>query len=212
MIWKDDVYLTVTILFIISSTLNHHKLQKLNKSSVSKILVFCFLFISVISIGQKYNTVMGMRFGEDIALSFEQRLLGNYTFQFEHQDGLFTDSKFSSFMLKKHHGILGRRFNVFMGGGAILKQKINNGDLNDGKIQKGLGLTFGGEFTLGKINITYDYVPGFVLGSAIDGPRFFSSSGIGIRYVMWGRKSKAGTFFAKAAFWKKKNNNKKKKK
>ncbi|MFZ1789039.1 MAG: hypothetical protein WAT92_12030 [Saprospiraceae bacterium] len=176
----------------------------MNKS-IGSLVLLCFSFLSAATvIGQKYNTAIGMRFGDDLGISIAQRFHGNYTLQLEHQDALFTTTKQTSLMVKRHYGFLGKRMNVSMGAGGILRQGVNNSEGYVDHVNGGLGFTFGGEFTIGRINVSYDYMPGFVLGQNVEGPRFFSGSGVSLRYVVWQRKGKARETLKKLAFWKKK--------
>jgi hypothetical protein len=54
-------------------------------------------------------------------------------------------------------------------------------------------------------------MPGMFLGD-VEGPQFFSNSGIGVRYVIWERESNTKKTLRKLAFWNrdKKESNKKK--
>jgi hypothetical protein len=155
---------------------------------------------------QSYNGVFGLKFGNDVGVSYQQRLFKNYTLQLEHQDGLFTNIKQTSIMVKKHHGILTRRINVFLGGGLMTSQRINTNVENPSLINsnRALVMAVGGELTFGKINLTYDVNPGMTFGPLNNQTRLFSSSSIGVRYVIWGRKSQTKEFFEKLAFWRKK--------
>jgi len=60
----------------------------------------------------------------------------------------------------------------------------------------GLALTFGGELTVGRFNLSTDFLPLVVMGGK-GNQRFQSSSGVSIRYVMWGRESGFKKFFKK---------------
>lgn len=175
--------------------------------------LFPILFISIfilsnsfVSYSQSYNGVFGLKFGDDVGISYQQRLFKNYTLQLEHQDGLFTNVKQTSLIVKKHHGILTRRINLFIGGGVMNRQRININVENPTAVtsNKAFVMAVGGELTFGKINLTYDVNPGMTFGPLNNQTRLFSTSSIGLRYVIWGRKSQTKEFFQKLAFWKKK--------
>lgn len=151
--------------------------------------------------GQSYNNVFGLRVGQDMSVSMQQRVFKNYTVQFEHQDAMFSSVKQTSILAKKHYPLLTRRINVFLGGGLTYRQHLMPGETAIKSASQGAAVTFGGEFTIGKLNISYDYAPGFLLGEAIGTPRFYSSSGLAVRYVIWGRESQTKRILKKLKFW-----------
>ncbi|HMP28681.1 MAG TPA: hypothetical protein PKD85_03725 [Saprospiraceae bacterium] len=180
-----------------------------------KFLFACFVFfISNTTWAQSYNGVVGLRANGDIGISAAAQILNRQTVQLEHQSGLFSPINQTSLMYKKHYPVLTRRFNVSVGGGAIFRGEEQGTERSAINTTPALGLTFGGEFTVGKVNITYDYMPGMYLGN-VSGPQFFSNAGIGVRYVVWERESATKKTVNKLAFWKKdkksssKNNKKK---
>ena len=150
--------------------------------------------------GQSYNGVVGIRANGDIGISAAAQIFKRQTLQFEHQAGLFSPVHQTSLMYKKHYRVLTRRFNVSLGGGAMLRGMDQGSESPKMSTTPALGLTMGGEFTVGRINITYDFMPGMFLGD-VDGPQFFSNSGIGVRYVIWERESNTKKTLRKVAFW-----------
>lgn len=185
------------------------KVLLMNGLNVRRSLLFVFSLLLVTrAYNQKYNTAVGLRFGNDLAVSLEQRLFDNYTLQLEHQDAIFTNEKNSSLLLKKHFGILGKRFNVSLGGGVAYHQQSYVNELNNHLASPALMFSAGGEFTLGRLNIIYDFMPGYQVGQNPIGSRFYSYGGVGLRYVMWKRPKKSQKAFDNLAFWKKHNNKK----
>lgn len=165
---------------------------------------FVFLLVCAFSAqihGQSYNNVFGIRVGDDMGVSMQQRLYKNYTVQIEHQDAMFSSVRQTSLVVKKHYPILTRRFNVFLGGGLSNRAILIPGESSTTANANGALINFGGEFTVGKLNITYDYSPGFLLGNTAGVPRFHSGSGLGIRYVIWGRESQLKKVIKKMKFW-----------
>lgn len=175
-----------------------------NKFS-SAVITLLITGISIHLYSQSYNGVLGLKFGDDVGISYQQRVFKNYTLQIDHQDGLFTNIKQTSLIVKKHHGILTRRINVFLGGGVMTRQRINTNVENPSLINnnRAIVMAVGGELTFGKINLTYDVNPGMAFGPLNNQTRLFSTSSIGVRYTIWGRKSQTKEFFEKLAFWKK---------
>jgi hypothetical protein len=171
---------------------------------------FVVLFAAQSLLGQSYNGVVGLRANGDLGISAAAQILKRQTLQFEHQSGLFSPIHQTSLMYKKHYPVLTRRFNVSMGGGAILRGEDLAGERPMIQSTPALGLTFGGEFTVGRVNITYDFMPGMFLGD-VDGAQFFSNSGVGVRYVLFERESATKKTLRKVAFWNRdKKDNKKK--
>jgi hypothetical protein len=177
--------------------------QIIMKMSASKICYFAvvILLTSFTLVSQSYNGVLGLRANGDIGISVAGQIFKKQTLQFEHQSGLFSPVNQTSIMYKKHYPVLTRRFNVSMGGGAILRGEDSGGERQKINTTPALGITVGGEFTIGKVNITYDYMPGMYLGN-VEGPQFFSNAGIGIRYVILERESATKKTINKLAFWK----------
>jgi hypothetical protein len=149
--------------------------------------------------GQSYNTAIGMRFGEDLKFTLNQRVLNKTSLEINLSDGLFSDVKYASIMLKKHSPILSKRFNFYLGGGiygsSSTLDKIEDEDFV--YANHGLLGTMGTEFTLGRINISLDYSPHFATNSDIRGRRLSADSALSVRYVIWGRKSSMKKFFEK---------------
>lgn len=162
--------------------------------------LFLSSFVLVTLTGQSYNGVVGIRANGDIGISAAAQIFKRQTLQFEHQAGLFSPVHQTSLMYKKHYRVLTRRFNVSLGGGAMLRGMDQGSESPKMSTTPALGLTMGGEFTVGRINITYDFMPGMFLGD-VDGPQFFSNSGIGVRYVIWERESNTKKTLRKVAFW-----------
>ena len=171
-----------------------------------------FLLMSNIAYNQKYNTAIGFRFGNDLAVSLEQRIFDNYSLQLEHQDAVFTDEKNTSLIFKRHYGILGKRFNFTLGGGLGYHQELVYNDTNFGYASPAALFSVGGEFTIGRLNIIYDFMPGYQFGQEVPGTRFYTYGGIGLRYVIWERPKKSKQVFEDIAFWKKDKNKKSKNK
>lgn len=172
------------------------------------LLLLCFISVASKAYNQKYNTALGLRFGNDLAVSVEQRLFDNYTLQLEHQDAIFSNEKNTSLLMKKHFGILGKRFNVSLGGGLGYHQESYVNETNSHYASPSAMFSVGGEFTIGRLNLIYDFMPGYQFGQEVAGSRFYTYSGIGVRYVMWKRPKKSQKVFEDIAFWKKDKNSK----
>ncbi|MBK8701612.1 MAG: hypothetical protein IPN29_19495 [Saprospiraceae bacterium] len=149
--------------------------------------------------GQSYNTVLGMRFGEDFGFVGAQRIANHTTLELSASDGLFSSNKFVSATLKQHHNLVTRRFNFFVGGGYIGKSLVgvDNERENYSTTGHGIAGVMGTEFTLGRLNFSLDYVPQYILTKEFSGRRLTADSALSIRYVMWKRKGWLKKFFGK---------------
>lgn len=166
------------------------------------LVIFLGVFISVQA--QKYNTLAGVRIGDDFGISFAQRIANKTTIELNIQPGTFAGREMTSLLAKQHYPLLSKRFNFFMGGG-IYTRKIpsTNIDVPNAQSSTGLALSFGAEITLGRLSIATDYLPMVTFGNPNDNQRFYTTSGLSLRYVLVGRESSTKKFF-KNIFKKKK--------
>lgn len=175
---------------------------------MKNVFLFCFVLLSFSLLGQKYNTSAGVRLSNDFGISISQRIAKKHTIELLHQDGFFSNSpRMTSLTVKKHYGLLTRRFNVFLGAGGFMSGSSE--DYYDEPLTNNYGIAMiaGAEMTIGRLNISADYSPNYALKQDADGPRFISSSGISLKYVLIKRKRKR-KFLNK---FKRKNHSKKKK-
>lgn len=150
-------------------------------------------------IAQSYNTLGGIRLGNDFGFSFSQRILNHTTFEANVSDGLFSQNKYFTLAAKQHHNILTRRFNVFVGAGyfgqsALVEAKE---DADFYFRNHGFMAVFGSEFTVGRINVSIDYSPRYTLGNGYGSNNLSADSALSIKYVLWKRKSAIKKFFEK---------------
>lgn len=156
------------------------------------IVFVCVFFIHCISIAQKYNTVGGIRFGEDLGITFAQRLANKTTAELLIQPGTLNRKTFTSLSIKQHYGLLSKRFNFFMGGGAF----IGNAKTSETTYSNtGVVFPMGAEVTFGHLNLSFDYMPMALLKRDESQTWFSSTSGISLRYVFWKRESSMRKFF-----------------
>ncbi len=182
------------------------------RSNLNNIIVVgLFLLISVLTIdAQSYNSILGVRFGDDIAISAAQRVSNHTTVQLNHEVGFRNASPQTSAYFIKHTPILTRRLNVFAGVGAFVK--LNNG-INDAPTMVntyGPSGTLGAEFTIGRLNFAADWSPTLNINKD-DPSKFNASTGISLRYVIIKRKSKIKSWREKMSdkYFKKKKKSKK---
>ena len=147
---------------------------------------------------QSYNTAFGFRFGDDLGFSFTQRILDHTTVDLSASDGLFSEHKFVSLHLRSHYGVITRRFNFFLGGGGFIRSRqLGTDEVFSNDHIKGVSGVMGAEFTLGRINISLDYMPQFILNKDYTGQKLTADSALSVKYVLWKRKTKLRKFFEK---------------
>ncbi len=154
--------------------------------------------------GQKYSTVGGIRIGDDFGFSFAQRVANKTTLELNLQPGTFTGKELYALLAKQHYPLLSKRLNFFAGAG-VYSRSLPITSIEPVKTQNtsGLALVLGAEFTIGKLNISTDYLPLVTLFNKDTNQRFQTTSGVSLRYVFVGRDSSTKKFF-KNLFKKKK--------
>ena len=162
------------------------------------IVVFCLCF-GLTSYSQSYNTALGLRLGEDLGYSLKQRIGKKQTIEVVYSNGILTTNKTLMASFQHHMPLITRRFNVYAGIGFGLNwdEPVNDTGA-DYEYQKMIPIVIGGEFTIGRFNISTDVIPMYILDKNRT-KRFEKISGITIRYVLFKRKKNG--IFKKIAFW-----------
>ncbi len=137
---------------------------------------------------QSYNTAAGMRLGTDWGLTVKQRIAKKATLEGILQSSLQREEVLVTIMGEQHFPILSRRFNLYYGGG-LHKGWINEPS-GEEPIKDPFGITFIGgiEFSIGRLNLTYDFKPAINLSGGEE--NFYSQTGISIRYILVKREWK----------------------
>jgi hypothetical protein len=138
--------------------------------------------------GQSYFTTGGIRMGSDFGLSLKQRILKRTTAEFIlHAEQNSNSNLGFSGIYKKHRPILTRNFNLFYGAGVHWKWEERDQDEIILRTRSfGIPLQAGIEFTIGRINLSWDYTP--ILYISSNSNAFASSKGFSIRYVFINQK------------------------
>lgn len=172
---------------------------------MNRIFILLSIFIFSTSLhAQKYNTVGGIRIGDDFGFSFAQRVANKTTLELNIQPGTFTGRELYAVLAKQHYPLLSKRINFFAGAGIYSRNlPINQTDIEKNQLTTGLALVLGAEVTFGKLSISTDYLPLVTLFKYDTNQRFQTTSGVSLRYVFVGRDSSTKKFF-KDLFKKKK--------
>ena len=150
-------------------------------------------------LGQSYNTVFGLRFGDNFGFTASQRIANHTTIEANASDGLFSQSKYLSLSVKQHYAMMTRRINFFIGVGCFGRSSIIEGVENPDFVFKNHGISglLGAEMTLGRINLSIDYSPQYIMNKNYSGRKLSVDSALSVRYVLWKRKGSIRKFFEK---------------
>lgn len=148
----------------------------------NQLLSIAFLCLFGLSANaQSYNTAAGIRLGTDWGLTVKQRVYDNITGEFIIQSSLFRDETMLTLLGTQHQKLIGKRFNLYYGGGlhkGWLPSNLEGADLKD---PFGIDLIGGIDLTIAGINLSYDFKPGINLVGGQSS--LFLQSGISARYV-----------------------------
>lgn len=166
---------------------------------MNKYILIAFLGLtSVMAFGQKYNTLAGIRIADDFGISFAQRVAKKTTVELNHQPGTFAGRELTSILGKQHYPLLTKRINFFMGAGLYTRKAIEtNSETTVAVRTNGLAMTFGAEISLGRLSISTDYQPLVTFNKNDSNQRFYTTSGLSLRYILVPRASSTKKFFRK---------------
>jgi len=130
---------------------------------------------------QSYDLTAGMRLGTDWGLSGQFRVAKKLTVEGILQSSLQREEILLTALVEQHNPLLTRRFNIYYGAG-IHKGWINKDPEVELKDPVGVTMIAGIEITLAKLNISYDIKPAVNISGGEH--RFYTQSGISLRYVI----------------------------
>lgn len=172
-----------------------------------KIVVFLLMLGAFSVEAQKYTTAIGGRLGNGIGLTVQQKLWKNTTFEGILNQRVKDDEIVFTALLERHQKLIGKRFNFYLGAGPHFGW---NSDFETQTGQSMVGLTgiAGLEFTLGRLNLSWDFKPALNItgGTQALDPQ----TAISLRYVFIKHQKKKKKVNLK--FWEKDQKKKKKKK
>lgn len=135
---------------------------------------------------QSYDISMGVRLGTDMGISYKQRIAKRVTLEGIVQSSFQREEAIVSVLAERHMPFLTRRLNFYTGGG-VHKGWLNIPESNT-QVTDPFGVTLiaGVEFTIARINFSWDYKPAFNITGGEK--RFYSQTGVSVRYVIKKRK------------------------
>lgn len=159
-----------------------------------------FLYVLLQSqtlLAQKYNTVAGLRIGDDFGFSVAQRIANKTTIELNYQPGTFVGKELAAGLIRQHYPLLTKRLNFFVGVGAYYRKNtlIEDVEVSKSFRSSGLACSFGGELTLGNLNISTDFLPLVNFRKEDTHQRFYTTTSISLRYIFVPRSSRIGKFF-----------------
>ena len=151
------------------------------------VLFLSFLLLSGSLAGQTYFTAGGLRLGSDYGLSLKQRIFKKSTIEailYSKDNG--KSNLGITLLADKHRSLITRNFNMFYGAGLSWKWEYLNGESLEKRTSFGIPLQAGIEFTIGRINLSWDYTP--ILYISTSSNAFNSLKGLSVRYVFINKK------------------------
>lgn len=154
------------------------------KSNILILILSCGMAAGLY--GQSYNTAAGMRLGTDWGITLKQRVADHTTLEGIIQTSLQREEAIVSLLAEQHFPLIFRRFNLYAGGG-FHKGWLDNPapDPDTGEIPTdpfGVSFIGGIEFSLGRLNLTYDFKPAINLSGGEK--RLYNQTGISLRYII----------------------------
>jgi hypothetical protein len=145
---------------------------------------------------QKYNTLGGIRVGDDFGISFSQRIANKNTIEIFHQPGTFAGQELTCLLVKQHYPLLTKRFNFFIGAGAYTRRYYPAfEDEPPTERKNGIAFSLGAEISLGRLSIATDFIPLATFSRSESNRRFSTTSGFSLRYIIVPRSSGFKKFF-----------------
>ncbi len=139
------------------------------------------LFSWTSGFSQSYDLTAGMRMGTDWGLSTQIRVAKKVTIEGILQSSLQREEILLTALVEQHNPLITRRLNVYYGIG-LHKGWINSDPEINLENPAGVTMIAGLEFTIAKLNLSYDIKP--AVNIAGGERRFYTQSGISMRYVI----------------------------
>ena len=141
------------------------------------------LFALCLASAQSYDLTGGIRMGTDWGVTSQLRFAKKATAEVILQSSLQREEVILTVLAEKHSPLISRRFNFYTGGG--IHKGWNTASAEEGSEVTdpwGVTLIAGAEFTLLRLNVSWDFKPAFNISGGEK--KFYTQSGISLRYVM----------------------------
>lgn len=153
------------------------------KSNILILVLSCT--IAAATHAQSYNTAAGMRLGTDWGITLKQRVANHTTLEGIIQTSLQREEAIITLMAEQHFPLIFRRFNLYAGAGLHKGwiEAVPNPDTGETpKDPFGISMVGGIEFSLGRLNLSYDFKPAINLTGGEK--RLYNQTGISLRYII----------------------------
>ncbi|PHN05861.1 hypothetical protein CRP01_15450 [Flavilitoribacter nigricans DSM 23189 = NBRC 102662] len=132
---------------------------------------------------QSYDFTGGVRLGTDWGITSQVRLAKKTTAELILQSSLKREEVLVTALAEQHSPIISRRFNFYAGGGLHKGWNSASNEVEPIKDPFGVTLIAGAEFTLARLNISWDFKPAINL---VGGEKkIYTQTGISLRYVIF---------------------------
>lgn len=151
------------------------------------LLLSLILFISFSQLfAQAYDISMGIRLGTDRGITYKHRIAKRVTLEGIVQSSFSREEAIVTVLAERHMPFVTRRLNFYTGGGIHKGWISTPVDAVEIKDPFGVTLIAGVEFTVARINFSYDFKPAV---NIIGGEKsVYLQTGVSVRYVLKKRK------------------------
>lgn len=147
-------------------------------------LILCLLLVQTLTYSQSYITALGIRTGNTLGISLQQKLINKFTLELIYQPSTRRNNEGFYSAIEYHKKIITRGFNIYGGAGIHflnVKDRLNTNPL-------GMNFIAGIELSLWRLNLSADFIPVVYLKNS--DYLFEYSSGVSIRYIIFKPKKK----------------------
>ena len=151
-----------------------------------KKLILSLLLLGIVyapAWSQSYDLTGGIRLGTDWGITSQVRLAKKTTAELIVQSSLQREEVTITALAEQHSPLISRRFNFYAGGGLHKGWNSATNEITPIKDPFGLTLIAGAEFTLLRLNISWDFKPAINL---VGGEKkIYTQTGVSLRYVIF---------------------------
>ena len=146
--------------------------------------LLAFIFAASVGMAQSYFTAAGVRVGDGFGVTLQQRIAKKVTVEGILKNNQ-TRNEFSvTGLVERHVPLISRRLNFYVGIG--LHKGFTNSRESDFESPFGVTGIGGLEFTIGKLNLSYDFKPALNLTGGEQ--TLYPETALSLRYVIVGNK------------------------
>lgn len=150
------------------------------KKSTTTILLFLGACMALRA--QSYDLTAGMRLGTDWGISSQVRVAKKTTAELILQSSLQREEVILTALAEQHSPLISRRFNFYAGGGIHKGWNSATNETEPIKDPFGLTLIAGAEFTLLRLNLSWDFKPAINITGGEK--KVYTQTGVSLRYVL----------------------------